>query len=356
MATSYVFYPGDGEQTDWTVPFQYIEQEFVHCYVDGIEVEFEWLTTNTVRVVPAVANGETLKIARETPRTPITSFSNTNNLTAESLNRSDLQALHVAEEAADRAEESIVPGDDGAFDFGGNRAKNIADPVDPGDAVNKNYMDPFLASVATYKTEAETARDVTLGYRNEAKGFRDEAEADATATGLDRAAIEALADDLSPENYLRVDDNLFSLEDPVDARFNLGLGSAATRDVTTVEGLRSNTGTNLVSVDRAWEAGEWIDLGNLSGSVVIDADTGSRFYGTLTGNVTVSFTNMKDGQDVSLAFLQDETGGWTIGWTGVSFPDDVAPPYGTDPSSKAFYGIFETGWDGTIYGNGWKAG
>lgn len=57
---------------------------------------------------------------------------------------------------------------------------------------------------------------------------------------------------------------------------------------------------------------------SLSGAVTVDRDNGTWQYGTLTGNVTLTFSAVDSGKDIgfTLELTQDGTGGRTITWPG----------------------------------------
>jgi len=115
-----------------------------------------------------------------------------------------------------------------------------------------------------------------------------------------------------------------------------------------------NTTDNVVTVGKAWTATNFVNLGNVTGAVVINGNNGTRFYATLIGNVTISFTNFKNGQPADLILLQDATGGRTVSWSGVYFPDALVPQVTTSAGYIAviFSGIFTPyGW---MTGAGWK--
>lgn len=57
------------------------------------------------------------------------------------------------------------------------------------------------------------------------------------------------------------------------------------------------------------------DNGNSGTSKTIDWSKGDRQFLTLTGNVTIDFSNAAAGQTLTLVMLQDGTGGRTIAWT-----------------------------------------
>lgn len=65
MPTTTVTYAGDGDETDFVVPFAYILQSHVNVTVDGTEVGFSWVNDATVRISPAPADGAVVEIFRD---------------------------------------------------------------------------------------------------------------------------------------------------------------------------------------------------------------------------------------------------------------------------------------------------
>jgi hypothetical protein len=198
MADSYVFYPGDGVQLDWTVPFPYIDRSHVEVLVDGVATSFTWINPNTVRVSPAAANLSTILVRRTTPTAALTTFSDTNNLTADNLNLAETQALFVAIEAKDRADQSIAVDDaTGQYDFGNRRATNVADPVNPQDAATKHWaetaMSSQLALATTAKTDAQTAQTAAAASAAAASTSASAAATSATGAAASKTAADAAA-------------------------------------------------------------------------------------------------------------------------------------------------------------------
>lgn len=66
--------------------------------------------------------------------------------------------------------------------------------------------------------------------------------------------------------------------------------------------------------------------GNITGAKTIDWSQQSYYRATLTGNVTFTFSNPTDGQEVWLILIQDGTGSRTVTWPGsVIWPAATAP-------------------------------
>lgn len=107
MAKSYVNYTGDGVQTNWVVPFPYLDPSHVQVTVGGVNAAFTWAGTSTITISPTVANGVAIKVQRVTPTAPLVTFSDT-TLTADQLSEANLQALYCSEEAVDYATTALV--------------------------------------------------------------------------------------------------------------------------------------------------------------------------------------------------------------------------------------------------------
>lgn len=119
---------------------------------------------------------------------------------------------------------------------------------------------------------------------------------------------------------------------------NAGLGAAAALAAAVAADIRANSGNALIGIDKAWEAAGWVNLGNVSGSVTINLNTGSCFYGTMTGNITaLSFSNGKSGQPFAIELWQDGAGGRTVSYTAGKFlfPNNSAPTISTVANTLA---------------------
>ena len=83
-------------------------------------------------------------------------------------------------------------------------------------------------------------------------------------------------------------------------------------------------------------------LGSVSGAVAVDLSLGNTVTMTLTGNVTLSLSNAKAGQDITFVFTQDGTGGWSVTWPAGTIPVGPAPSIAASAVS-----VFHAGCDGT---------
>lgn len=155
---------------------------------------------------------------------------------------------------------------------------------------------------------------------------------------LTSAAIDAFA---------QVD--MSNITDPETARAGLGLA------IATIAELQSKANSNVITNAAAWDAAKWVSLGNITGSVTIDADTGVRFYGTMIGNVTIDVSNIKDGQGIEIVLIQDGTGSRTVSWNAkFLWPNAAAPDVATAAGGKAVVVSGVGTWDSKILAAGWK--
>jgi hypothetical protein len=108
--------------------------------------------------------------------------------------------------------------------------------------------------------------------------------------------------------------------------------NAATGNNPTIEASGDDTTIPLFLKGKSASVGvEGIyDNGNITGSVTINMKKGSRQKATLTGNVTLNFSNPVEGQALELFLIQDATGGRTISFTPtINWQDNTTPTWTT---------------------------
>lgn len=176
-----VTYNLDGATTNFTIPFEYLARKFVVVTLIGTDrkelvlnqdYRFSSKTQITTSVAWGTSSGYTLiEIRRFTSATErLVDFADGSILRAYDLNISQVQTLHVAEEARDLTADTIGVNNDGQLDARGRRIVNLADPKDPLDAVNlrtiKNWNDGAYQSYLKAKTEAEKAAASATAAKN----------------------------------------------------------------------------------------------------------------------------------------------------------------------------------------------
>ncbi len=148
MAITTIYtYPLNGTQREFNVPFEYLARRFVAITLIGqnrkelvLGTDFRFISKTIVQTTVAwgAASGyERVEIRRNTSATDrLIDFADGSILRASELNISQIQTLHVAEEARNMVADTIAENADGGLDARGRRMVNVADPVDPYDAMN----------------------------------------------------------------------------------------------------------------------------------------------------------------------------------------------------------------------------
>lgn len=141
-----VFYKG-GKET-YTFPFPYLSKQFVKVRYDQGNTSTPLMYNKdytvegqTVKLTTAGSAQATICIYRQTPTGSLVDFNDGSILLASELDKMSVQLLHVAEENNDAIFLSGMFTDDGAWQAGGKRIKNVAAPSAPSDAVNLEYLD-----------------------------------------------------------------------------------------------------------------------------------------------------------------------------------------------------------------------
>ena len=153
MAYSYQEFIGDGVTQTYTIPFSYVKRSEVNVFVGGTQTSaFEFLTDATINITSAPASGTVVRISRTTDlETRAVDFVAGAVLSEEDLDTAVIQVFNGAQEAVDKSNEALFKTPDGKWDAQSRVIKNLATPVDAGDAVNKGTIDnlyPYVSTVA----------------------------------------------------------------------------------------------------------------------------------------------------------------------------------------------------------------
>jgi hypothetical protein len=242
----------------------------------------------------------------------------------------DTSTANAAQTAADR----VQTGTDAASALASKNAAAASAAAaatwDPASYALKTYVDTAITNLVN---GAPGALD-TLKELSDALGGDANLSATISAALAKRARVDAA--------------QAFTAGELTQIQSNIGLIRS------TAAQIAANSADNVVTNAAAWLATKFIDLGDRSGAVVIDGNAGSRFKMRAVGNITISFTNMKDGQPLDISVLQDATGSRTVSWSGFYFPDGTAPTVFTGANSWAvlYSGVYHP--NGWMMGAGWK--
>ena len=161
MAYSIVQFVGDGTSTTYSFPFPYIDSSHIEVKVSGVPVGFSFANTNTVTLDAPAASGALISISRNTPKSAVpVDFSDGSILREADLDVLAVFSTYVAQETYDRADDALgYDSSDGKWDAVSRVIKNVGNPVNAGDAVNKGTIDslyPYVATVAGSITNVNT--------------------------------------------------------------------------------------------------------------------------------------------------------------------------------------------------------
>ena len=160
MAFSYQNYPGDGVTDTFSIPFDYTDQSEISVTVNGVaETGLTFPSSSSVQLTSAPALSTLVQVRRTTDLTTrAIDFASGSVLTEEDLDDSNIQVFHAAQEAVDIATDSIPLDLDDKWDAKNKVIKNVANPVNNTDAVNKQFISTNLPNI---NTVAGIASDVT---------------------------------------------------------------------------------------------------------------------------------------------------------------------------------------------------
>ncbi|ARM69656.1 tail fiber protein [Pseudomonas phage KNP] len=173
-------YALDGTKKDFTIPFEYLARKFVVVTLIGatrreliLNTEYRFTTNTTITTNKAwgpADNFDLIEIRRLTSATErLVDFADGSILRAYDLNISQVQSLHIAEEARDLTADTIGVNNDGDLDARARKIVNLADGVNDGDAVNLRQQKQWAGSAlnsanasAASAAASESSRQASL--------------------------------------------------------------------------------------------------------------------------------------------------------------------------------------------------
>lgn len=195
MANTVVVYPGDGVTRQFTVPFDYLNRTFVHVYLNNDVEEtqgttWRFISPTVIERTAAPLVGETLTIRRATSTNRIVDFKDASVLRSMDLNTSQIQVLHIAEEAKDMTVDTIGMDIYGNLDARWRRIVHVSSPVEAGDALNYGTYKADLNGVAVARDRAEIAATKAEASAVTSKNWADAANNHKVAAKASEAAAK----------------------------------------------------------------------------------------------------------------------------------------------------------------------
>ena len=142
-------YTGNGSTTQYAITWEYLDSTHVKAYLDGVATTSFTISSSTVTFNSAPTNGAIIRIERETPLTSrLVDFQDGSVLTESDLDKSANQNFFAVQEFSDDASNYLQLGTDDKYNANSKVIKNVANPVDNNDAVNKTYLENTWLSSA----------------------------------------------------------------------------------------------------------------------------------------------------------------------------------------------------------------
>ena len=166
---------------------EYLDKSYIHVYLDGAETTaFTWTSSTNIRLNSPLSAETVVLLIRKTEREYLyIEFASGAPFIEGNVDSQNTQFLHLAQELV---EGRAIPGFYGNISMNGYRITNLGDPVDAGDAANKQYVDAGDARL-DQRIDAEHAAWVAA-VANEASIRRAADEAlDTRTTNLEQTFI-----------------------------------------------------------------------------------------------------------------------------------------------------------------------
>ena len=289
MANSFVRYTGNGTTTTYAIPFSYRSTDDLSATVAGVSVTAYTLDAagTNLTFTTAPANGAAIEIRRTTSQsTKLVDYVSGSVLTESDLDTDSDQAFYMSQEAIDKAGDVIsLDNVDFNWNVQNKRLKNVADPVDNTDAVNKQFISTNIPNITTV---AGISSDVTTvaGISSDVTAVASEAT-DRGTVATNIASVNTVATNIN--DVIKVADDLNEAISEVETVAN-DLNEA-TSEIEVVANNIANVntvGTDIANVNTV--AGIDTDVTTVAG---ISADvTSVAGISTAVSNVNSNSTNI----------------------------------------------------------------
>lgn len=201
-------YQLNGATTDFAIPFEYLARKFVQVTLIGVDrkvlvlnQDYRFSTKaliSTTRAWGPADGYQLIEIRRYTSATErLVDFTDGSILRAYDLNISQIQTLHVAEEARDLTADTIGVNNDGNLDARGRRIVNVANAVDPQDAITLGQVQAWNNSAYQSAQNARASEDRAWQHKEAARVSDEHATSQATSANNANAWAKKWATDVN---------------------------------------------------------------------------------------------------------------------------------------------------------------
>jgi hypothetical protein len=262
-------------QSSFSFPFSYLEAVDITAYVDGVVVfqnnastgtavggntyvvAFSAPNSTTLTFSPAVVAGSDVRIQRNTNLvTKAVDFADGAVLTELSLDTAIDQVFFGAQEAVDRANESIAVDLDDKWDANNKPIKNVANPTNAQDVATKDYLEN------TWLTPADKAQLNALNIPNLNTVANDVANVNTVATNI--ADVNTVATNIADVNTVAGISGNVTTAAGISA--DITAVAADATDIGTVSTNIANVNTVAgISADVTTVAADGTDIGVVAG-------------------------------------------------------------------------------------------
>ena len=261
MPLSSVLYTANGSTTQFDITFSYIDTTHIKVFIDNVEdTSFTFVNTSRIQTSSTPSNGAVVKIERQTPDTArLVDFQDGSVLTETDLDKSANQNFFIAQETVDEVADKLGKANDGIFDAGSTRIKNVANPTADQDAVTKNYLEN------TFLTDANKTALTTVNANISNINAVNSNSSNINTVAGNNSNINTVAGISSDITTLAGTSGLTTL---ANNSTNVNTVAGINSQINTVAGISSNVTTVAgISSDVTAVAGDSTDIGNVSGSI-----------------------------------------------------------------------------------------
>lgn len=190
-----VTYTGNGTQTNFDIPFDYLRKSFVFASINNEATSDFTIDGRTLIFNEAPAEEAIIVIYRKTDTKPLVSWADASVFRSGDMTISQVQQLHIIEEGQDWSRTNSVVLEDDVYNMRFHRVTNVADPVEENDVVTKGYMESVQGGFVQQNTALKDEATKQAGIATTKAG---EASASASAAKTSETNAQKWAE--SPES------------------------------------------------------------------------------------------------------------------------------------------------------------